>query len=146
MPSPNTDFSVGQLFTSVAANQFPRGIMAVSYRTTVFFPDSTERDYLTLTFTAVANRNYRYTMYAGGTDADASRLLSIGLTDGSNVALNRTVMTITTDLRIVSHITVRTETAGTITRKIRMSTNGGNGSMNSATNIGVFMVEDMGPS
>jgi hypothetical protein len=85
-------------------------------------------------------------MFAGGTDADASRTLTIKLTDNSNVALNNTAMTITSDLRLVSYLTVRTETAGSITRKIRMLTNGGNGSMNSATNIGVFLVEDIGPA
>ena len=120
--------------------------MAVSFRNTVYFPDSTESDYLSLTFTAVANRYYRYTMFAGGTDADASRTLTIKLTDNSNVALNNTAMTITSDLRLVSYLTVRTETAGSITRKIRMLTSGGNGSMNSATNIGVFLVEDIGPA
>ena len=122
----------------------PRGIMAISFRNTVFFPDTTEKDYLTISFTAVANRYYRYTIYAGNTDADASRTMTIKLTDASNAVLNQTLMTVTTDFRLTSHMTVRTETAGAITRKIRMVTNGGNASMNNSTNIGFLMVEDIG--
>ena len=148
MPLPNDDFTAGQVLTAQECNQFPRGIMGVSLRNTNFAPTSTASDFGSITFTAVANRYYKYSLFVPGADADAARLLTVNLVDASNVSVN----TYTQTLRgagvfdLVAFTTVRTETAGSLTRKIRMSTSAGNASMCSATSIGVFVVEDLGPA
>jgi hypothetical protein len=122
--------------------------MALAERTTIYGPTPTISDFLSVTFTAVANRYYRYTCAIPGADADVSRLLTISLTNAANVAVNTAAQTLRGPglLDVINFVTVRTETAGSLTRKIRMVTSGGNGSMCSATSIGYFIVEDMGPA
>ena len=146
--NPNTNFTVGALYTADQSNRFPRGVMGLAERTTIYGPTSTISDFLSITFTAVANRYYKYTLAVPGADADVSRTLTIQLTNAANVAVNSASQTLRGPglLDIINFVTVRTETAGSLTRKIRMVTSGGNGSMCSATSIGYFLVEDIGPA
>lgn len=146
--SPNDDFTAGQILTATECNQFPRGIMGVSLRNTLFAPTPAASDFGSITFTAVANRYYKYSLFVPGADADAVRLLTIDLVNASNVSVNTYTQTLRGPavLDIVAFTTVRTESAGSLTRKIRMSTSAGNASMCSATSIGVFVVEDLGPA
>jgi hypothetical protein len=146
--NPNTDFSSGAILTAAQQNRFPRGIMGVSLRTTNFAPTSTASDFGSITFTAVADRYYKYSLFVPGADADASRLLTVNLVNASNVSVNTYTQTLRGPgvLDLVAFTTVRTETAGSLTRKIRMSTSAGNASMCSSTSIGVFVVEDLGPA
>jgi hypothetical protein len=146
--NPNTNFSTGQVATSDQMNRFPRGIMALATRTTNYAPTAVISDFLSVTFTAVANRYYLYTMYVPGADASGAINVTISLTDSANVAVNVATQSIRGPglLDTFSFITARTETAGSLTRKIRMITSAGNASMCSATSIGYFVVEDLGPA
>lgn len=146
--NPNTDFVAGAVLTAAQQNRFPRGIVAFATRNTVFAPTNTISDLASVTFTAVANRYYRYSLYAGGADSSAQLYLTTSLTDGSNSVLNAVTQVIRGPglPDIVHFVTVRTESAGSITRKIRMQTNVGNASMISSTQIMSFVVEDLGPA
>lgn len=146
--SPNDNFIAGQILTATECNQFPRGIVAFASRATAYAPTTAESDLFSVTFTAVANRYYRYSLFAGGADSSAALLLTTKLTDGANVALNNSNQNLRGPglLDLVTHVSVRTETAGSVTRKIRMVTSTGNASMGSATFIITFVVEDLGLS
>jgi hypothetical protein len=70
--TPNTDFTSGQILTAVQQNQFPRGAMVAPVKnTTSQATISTEvaLTSMTLTFTAVANRLYKFTWYEPNIDA-----------------------------------------------------------------------------
>ena len=146
--NPNTDFTAGAILTAAQQNSFPRGVMGLSLRSTNFAPTSSASDFGSITFTAEADRYYKYSLFVPGADADAARLLTIELVNASNVSVNTYTQTLTGPgiLDVVAFTTVRTETAGSLTRKIRMSTSAGNASMCSVSSIGVFVVEDLGPA
>jgi hypothetical protein len=146
--NPNTNFSTGQVATSDQMNRFPRGIVGISLRSTNYAPTAAASDFGSITFTAVADRYYKYSLFVPGADADAARLLTINLVNASNVSVNAYSQSLRGPgvLDVISFTTVRTETAGSLTRKIRMTTSAGNASMCSATSIGVFVVEDLGPA
>jgi hypothetical protein len=124
----------------------PRGVMALSTRNTNYQPNSTISDFASVTFTAVAGRYYRYSLYVPGSDASGAILLTMSLTDGSNAELNTATQTLggPAILDLLEFTTIRTESAGSVTRKIRMVTASGNASMCSSTSIGYFIVEDIG--
>jgi hypothetical protein len=148
MPTPNTNFSSGAVLTAAQQNNFPRGVMAISIRNTNYAPTAVISDFATVTFTAVANRYYRYSCYIPGADSSAAILLTATLTDNAGTTVyNNFSQSIRGPglLDTFSFMTVRSETAGSITRKIRMITSAGNASMCSATSIGYLLVEDIGP-
>jgi hypothetical protein len=146
--SPNVDFTAGQILTATQQNQFPRGIVAIATRNTSYAPNTVESDLFSVTFTAVANRYYKYSLFAGGADGSAALYLTSKVTDNANVLLNSSTQVIRgpglPDL--VTQVTIRTETAGSITRKLRMVTNVGNASMGGASQIISWVVEDIGPA
>ena len=146
--SPNTNFSAGQILTATQANQWPRGIMALATRNTNFAPDTTISDFASVTFTAEANRYYKYSLFIPGADSSAALLIIILLTNAANADVNSFTQSLRGPglLDTFTCVTVRTETAGSITRKIRMETTTGNASMCSAGSIGYFLVEDIGPA
>jgi hypothetical protein len=147
--NPNTDFTTGAVLTADQQNRFPRGIMALAERTTNYAPTTSTSDFLSVTFTAVANRYYRYSCYVPGADSSAAILLVLTLTDSAGTT---TYNSATQGIRgpglldTFSFMTVRAETAGSVTRKVRMVTTAGNASMCSATSIGYLIVEDLGPA
>jgi len=61
--TPNTTFVTGDVFTAQQANNFPRGIMATATSTTAYTLTTSYAiaTGMTVTFTALANRNYRIT-------------------------------------------------------------------------------------
>lgn len=147
--NPNTDFSSGAVYTADQANRFPRGVMALSIRNTAYAPTTAISDFASVTFTAVANRYYRYSCYTPGADSSAAILLTATLTDSAGTTVYNTFSQSIRGAALLdtfSFMTVRTETAGSITRKIRMVTSAGNASMCSATSIGYLLVEDLGPA
>jgi hypothetical protein len=147
--SPNVDFVAGQILTATQQNQFPRGVMALATVASNYAPTAVISDFASLTFTAVANRYYRYSVYIPGADSSAAITLTATLTDSAG---STTYNSFTQSLRgaalldSFTFVTIRAETAGSITRKIRMVTSAGNASMCSNTSIGYFVVEDLGPA
>ena len=146
--APNITFVNGAVLTAAQMNALPFGVVSLATVSSNYAPTSVASDFASVTFTAIANRYYKYSLFVPGADADASRLLTIKLVNSSNVSVNEASQTIRGPglLDIISFTTVRTETAGSLTRKIRMSTSAGNASMCSATSIGYFLVEDIGPA
>ena len=63
--TPNTDFVSGAILTAQQQNNFPRGVMATASSTTNYTVTTSVviSTGMTVTFTAVANRNYRVTYY-----------------------------------------------------------------------------------
>ena len=63
--SPNVDFVAGAILTATQQNQFPRGVMATASSSTTYVLTlaTAVATGMTVTFTAVANRNYRITYY-----------------------------------------------------------------------------------
>jgi hypothetical protein len=63
--SPNTTFVSGAIFTAAQANQFPFGIVAKATSTTSYTLTTTmtQTTGMSVTFTAIANRNYKITYY-----------------------------------------------------------------------------------
>lgn len=147
--NPNTDFTAGQVLTSSQANRFPRGVMGLVIRNTNFAPTTAISDFGSITFTAVANRYYQYSLYVPGADSSGAINVTISLTDSAGTTTyNAATQSIRGPglLDTFNFTTLRTETAGSITRKIRMVTSAGNASMCSASSIGYFIAEDLGPA
>ena len=146
--NPNVNFVANAVLTAAQANRWPRGIMALATRNTNFAPDTTISDFASVTFTAEANRYYKYSLFVPGADSSASILVTILLTNASNVDVNAFSQSLRGPglLDTFTCVTVRTETAGSITRKIRMEKSTGNASMCSAGSIGYLLVEDIGPA
>lgn len=146
--NPNVNFVANAVLTAAQANRWPRGIMALASRNTNFAPDTTISDFASVTFTAEANRYYKYSLFIPGADSSAELLVTILLTNAANADVNAFSQSIRGPglLDTFTCVTVRTETAGSITRKIRMETSTGNASMCSAGSIGYFLVEDIGPA
>jgi hypothetical protein len=146
--APNTTFVSGAILTAAQMNALPFGVVSLATVSSSYAPTSTASDFASVTFTAIANRYYKYSLFVPGADSDASRTLTILLVNSSNVSVNAASQTLRGPglLDVISFTTVRTETAVSLTRKIRMSTSAGNASMCSATSIGYFLVEDIGPA
>ena len=66
--TPNTDFTSGQILTATQQNNFPRGLVQLATSSTAQNTISTEvlATGMSVTFTAVANRNYKV-IYREGT-------------------------------------------------------------------------------
>jgi hypothetical protein len=121
----------------------PRGIMAYATRETTGLTTTLGDIGLSVTFTAVANRLYKYTFYCYASNSTASGVLGTFVTDSSNVikeALNLYV--VAGGNYTFQHLTyISTETAGTVTRKIRANTQFGSGTLFGPL---YFFVEDIG--
>ena len=146
--APNTTFVSGAVLTAAQQNAFGFSTVALTTLSTNYAPTTVISDAASVTFTAIANRNYRYSFYVPGADSSAVTLLTLSLTNSANVAVNNCVETLRGAgvLSMFNFVTIRTETAGSITRKIRGVVSTGNGSMFSATSVGYFLVEDIGPA
>lgn len=153
MPSPNTDFSVGQLYTSVAANQFPRGIMAIGESTTPSGSVAVETLSVTsASFTAVANRLYKITyfepvlQYVSGTLNNAVvRIRLTNLAGTEQVFAESKISSANNATGFVT--TVKSLTAGSTVLVGTFAPTGGNvNCFRSATARAQIIIEDIGPA
>ena len=143
--SPNTNFTTGQVLTSDQANRFPRGIMAYSTISTTGLTTTMTDIGLSVTFTAVANRYYKYTFYAYASNSTSTGTMETLVTDTSNVtkeALNLYVVG-GGNYTFQNLTYISTETAGSVTRKIRAKVAAGTGTLYGPI---YFFVEDIGPA
>lgn len=144
--SPNTDFSAGAVLTSAQQNRFPRGVMGYSARVSSFSVTTTATDVgASVTFTAVANRYYKYTAYCYACDTSGSVNVTLDITNSSNVSQNAVIQRVQgpTQFQFLLNTYVTTETAGTVTRKLRAYTSSGSGVMYAPIWL---LVEDIGPA
>lgn len=147
--NPNTNFTAGAIFTADQANRFPRGIMGYASKTSNTSLNTTYADVgLSVTFTAVANRYYKYTAYFIAADGDANSA-NIRVTDGSgnNKYQIATDMDGPAQFGFIILTYVSTESAGSTTRKVQGKTGtGGATLLADATNVAYLLVEDIGPA
>jgi hypothetical protein len=143
--NPNTQFSSGAVYTADQANRFPRGIMAYSTISTVGVTTTLADIGLSVTFTAEANRYYKYTFYGYAANSTSTGVMGTFVTDASNnvkEALNLYVVGGGNySFQNMTYISI--ETAGTVTRKIRCNTQFGVGTLYGPL---YFFVEDIGPA
>ena len=119
--TPNTDFTSGQILTAQQQNNFPRGLVALAQSTTTQNTITTEvlATGMSVTFTAVANRNYKV-IYREGTLTKSASIgnvdLRVRLTNlaGSEVAAGTFQMQASVNQTAEISI-IRTFTAGSIT-------------------------------
>jgi hypothetical protein len=98
-----------------------------------------------VTFTAVANRYYKYTFYCGASNASASGTLECYITDNANNILGTLNLYLVGggNYSAVHNVLIRTETAGSNTRKVRAKVESGTGTLFAPMYL---LVEDLGPA
>lgn len=104
-----------------------------------------------VTFTAVANRYYKTTAFVSLKSTIAGDIIRFEIDDGSStrIALNQQVVSGAGVDTGFSVATVETIAAGSVTRKLRGSRVSGTGTCSvsvAANNVGMIVVEDIGPS
>ena len=143
--NPNTDFSSGAVLTAAQQNRFPRGIMAYGTKTTTGLTTTMTDIGLSVTFTAVANRYYKYTFYCYASNSTSSGTLETVVTDSSNVVKESLNLYVVGggNYTFQNLTYISTETAGSVTRKIRAKCAVGSGTLYGPL---YFFVEDIGPA
>jgi hypothetical protein len=155
--NPNTDFTAGQVLTAAQQNRFPRGVMALASSTTSYTLTTSVAiaTGMTVTFTAVANRNYKITYYepqASTANVVSYTVTQIRLTNAAGTAYQQgivqTVSAAITNAAICNTF-VGTFTAGSTTIvgcAVTTSTSGAPLLTRSATAPAFLLVEDIGPA
>lgn len=86
--NPNTDFSSGAVLTAAQQNRFPRGVMALATSSTSYvltLSTTAIATGMSVTFTAVAGRNYKITYIEpqAGTPSSAGGFTAMTIKSGS---------------------------------------------------------------
>ena len=146
----NVDFVSGAILTAAQQNNFPRGVMALASSTSTDTFNVTEEVELTLTFTAVANRNYKLTYFEPKLFSGAipqteitGRLRLTNLTG----TIYQTIVTVGSNSygQTATMISINTFSAGSVTIVATLQTASGTGTAErSATQKAYFLVEDIG--
>jgi len=147
--TPNTTFTAGNVLTAAQMNRLPWGIVAYAEKTDNQTGITTAADVtsITATWTAVSSRYYRTTIYCDdllqNTSNSQSRFL---ITDSSNVQKQKGFyFMLATEINSISISVIETGLSGSITRKLRASTDAGSLTINaSATSPSYIVVEDLG--
>ena len=158
MPSPNTDFSSGQVLTAAAQNKFPRGVMALATSSTSYTLTTSAviATGMTVTFTAVAGRNYKITYIEpqAGTPAVSGGFTTatIRLTNAAGTQFAQSVIQTSAASSIGGSLVCQyiwSGSAGSTTFVgcgATSSTTGAPVFTRSATNLASLLVEDIGPA
>jgi hypothetical protein len=121
------------------------GIVAKTTGTTVGITTTLADIGTSITFTAIANRQYKYTFYAYASNATAAGTLETYITDSSNTAKGSLNLYVPGggNYTFQNLTYISTETAGSVTRKVRAKCQSGTGTI-----FGDFQlfVEDIGPA
>ena len=155
--SPNDNFTAGQILTATECNQFPRGVMATASSSTsyVLTTSAVIATGMTVTFTAVANRNYKITYYEPdaqiGTASNSTSTASIKITNAAGTRLTLGKVSNPFGSYVPGFglcvVYVGTLTAGSITivgTAETTSTTGAPSFVRSATSPAQITVEDIG--
>jgi len=148
--SPNTDFTSGAVLTAAQMNKVPRGLMAdVVTSSTTDTSVTAEEVMLTVTWTAVANRNYRIVYIepalSGTSITSATFRLRSGTVTGT--VLNSTVVAISSTTLTFSGFveSIAPIAAGSQTVVATLQYSAGTGTATrSATRLAMLYVEDVG--
>ena len=157
--SPNVTFVSGAVYTAAQANQYPFGIVAKAASTTNYTLTTTmtQTTGMTVTWTAIANRNYKITYYEPYVEttsaASGQTNLKIFQTNTAGTQLNQGFVSNSAAVKIVGSANVVTVvanfSAGSITVIGAASTSSITGTPLLQRNLffGSFLiVEDMGPA
>jgi hypothetical protein len=149
--NPNTDFTVGQVATAAQMNRFPRGVMALTSRTAgAYNLNSGLQDLpdMSVTFTAVANRNYKFSWNVTGQKLTNTGYVQVRLTTSANAQLSQVIATAGPSLYFnVSSMVVLTFAAGSQTLKLRVDIQNDAANFYSDSNSPMqLVVEDIGPA
>jgi len=148
--NPNTNFTAGQVLTADQQNRFPRGVMALATSDTSFTIPTTEATAtgMTVSFTAVANRNYKITYYEPYMTAAAQEMnqrIRLNNATGAEQAFSGEIMAGTGRFGIAA--TVKTFTAGSITLVGTLRNLSSTGTATrGASALAYLLVEDIGPA
>ena len=156
--SPNTTFTIGQVLTATQANQFPFGIVAkaTSASNYTLTTTMTATTGMSVSFTAIANRNYKITYYEPYVEttsaASGQTNLKIFQTSTAGTQLNQGFVSNSAAVKIVGSanaIAVSTFSAGSVTVIGAASTSSITGTPLLQRNLffaATLIVEDMGPA
>jgi hypothetical protein len=156
--SPNTNFTVGAVFTAAQANAFPFGNVALATSTTSYTVTTSTviATGMTVTWTAIANRNYKITYYEPQilTPSVTNGFVSatIRLTNAAGAASSVTYSqtnSATPMTQIGGASVIKTFSAGSVTIVgclVASSTTGTPVAARDATSPSYLLVEDLGPA
>ena len=148
--SPNTDFTSGDVLTAAQMNKFPRGLMTdVVTSSTTDTSVTAEEVMLTVTWTAVANRNYRIVYIEPALSSTSITSATFRLRSGTvtGTVLNSTVVAISSTTLTFSGFveSIATIAAGSQTVVATLQYSAGTGTATrSATRLAMLYVEDVG--
>lgn len=147
--TPNTTFTAGDVLTADEMNRLPWGIVAYAEKTASQTGITTAADVtsLTATWTAISSRYYRTTIYCAelfqNTSNSQGRFFVTDLSRvQKQVGFN---FMLATQIGSIAISVIETGLSGSITRKLRASTDAGSLTINaSATSPAYIVVEDLG--
>lgn len=147
--TPNTTFSAGAILTAAQMNRLPWGIVGYASKTTSQTGILAEADVtgLSVTWTAVSTRYYRTSVFIPYVaQATSAGYPAVKITDGSNsLKQSGTFLFDAGQIAPASVSFVETGISGSVTRKIRATTNAGTMEVTCAATYPAFiLVEDLG--
>ena len=158
MPTPNDDFTAGQVLTATECNNFPRGVMAYATSSTDYTLTTTTTiaTGMTVTWTAVAGRYYRISYYEPAVEtatvSGAFTSLSLRPTNAAGTLTQQGILTTVAAVKNTGSLNVSviySSTAGSKTFvgcAASTSTTGTPILGRSVFNPSYLLVEDIGPT
>jgi hypothetical protein len=148
----NTTFTTGAILTAAQMNNLPFGMVGkVSYATaqTGISTSYVDMTGITVTFTAIAGRQYKFTYQGSYYSSTAANLPAIQFLDGASVISSPMQMyTAGTSAysTIISGFVLSTLTAGshTIKCQIKVFNGSGTGNLQNDNSPGILLIEDLG--
>lgn len=152
MPTPNTQFTSGAIYTAQQANNFPRGVMATTPRITSANFTAEGVDIVSTFFTADSTRLYRITYYSPQSSVNVANGFTVfrirkgattggpAITQGINSNASAGLPSGKTTIGVTTLTAGSQQVCGTIASSSTTST------VYSATGPGFILVEDIGPS
>ena len=155
--NPNTDFSVGAVLTAAQQNRFPRGVMQLASSTSSYTLTTSAAiaTGMTVTFTAVADRNYKITYYepqAQTANVASFTVTQIRVTNAAGTQLQSGIVQTVSAAIVngsINNTYIGTFTAGSTTIvgcAVASSTSFAPVLARSATAPAFLLVEDIGPA
>ena len=146
----NDDFVAGQTLTNTECNNFPRGLVAITKNDTSDASITAEEVQMMVSWTAVANRNYRF-IYTEpqltGTTATTCTVRLRSGTDTTGTVLNSSTVGITSTLLPFISLCQSVGNYGVGAQSVvaTLQFSAGTGSATrSATRLAILTVEDLG--
>jgi len=147
VPTPNDNFTAGEILTAQECNNFPRGVMQfIQHTANVGF--TTETTILTATaFTAVANRYYQITFFEPSLANTAIGTTTLKIKQGATILQQGIIANVAATTGYAGTISVvETFSAGSVTITATAQSSATGSAQASATQPGYLLIEDIGPA